>query len=81
MDPKTEQENKGMHEPAIRAMEKRLQRNPDGTLSLNAKTAQELGVDATAFDNLQRSLEETNKKIQSGQIKPDQIRMYDDPPR
>ena len=81
MQPDTEKALKDKHEKAIRAMEKRLKRNPDGTLTLDAKSAEELGVDPGAFSNLQHSLEETNRKIQSGEIKPDQIKMYDDPPR
>jgi hypothetical protein len=51
------------HEPAIRAMETRLRRNPNGTITLDAKDAAELGVNPGAFANLQLSLEETNRKI------------------
>lgn len=80
MHPDTEKAIKDTHETAIRAMEKRLKRNADGTLTLDAHSAQELGVDPGAFANLQRALDETNRKIKSGEIKPDQIKMYDDPP-
>ena len=44
---------KDKHEPAIRAMETRLRCNPDGTITLDAKNAAELGVDPGAFANLQ----------------------------
>jgi hypothetical protein len=33
MDQETEKALKAKHEPAIRAMEKHLRRNPDGTIS------------------------------------------------
>ena len=66
---------KNNHEPAIRAMEKRLRRNPDGTISLDATDAAELGVDPGAFANLQLSLQETNQKLKSGQLRPDQVEM------
>jgi hypothetical protein len=61
------------HEPAIRAMEKRLGRNRDGTITLNAKDAAELGVDPGAFANLLLSLEETNRKIKAGELQPEQV--------
>ena len=61
------------HEPAIRAMETRLRRNPDGTITLDAKDAAELGVDPGAFANLQLSLEETNRKIKAGELQPDHV--------
>ena len=64
---------KDKHEPAIRAMEKRLHRNPDGTITLDAKDAAELGVDPGAFANLQLSLDETNRKIRTGELQPDQV--------
>ena len=64
---------KDKHEPAIRAMGTRLRRNPDGTITLDAKDASELGVDAGAFANLQLSLEETNRKIKAGELQPDQV--------
>jgi hypothetical protein len=64
---------KHKHEPAIRAMEKRLRRNTDGTITLDAKDAAELAVDPGAFANLQLSLEETNRKIKAGELQPDQV--------
>ena len=74
--------NKDKHERAIRAMEKRVKKNQDGTLVLDAKDASELGVDPDTFKNLQQSLEETNKKIKSGEIRADQISTsYDELPR
>jgi hypothetical protein len=66
---------KDKHEPAIRAMEKRLRRNPDGTITLDAKDAAELGVDPGAFTNLQLSLEETNRKIKAGELQPYQVNL------
>src|SRR6266478_5738447 len=54
--------HKDKHERAIRAMEKRVKKNQDGTLVIDAKDASELGVDPDVFKNLQQSLEETNRK-------------------
>jgi hypothetical protein len=73
MDHDTLDKIKKLHEPAIRAMEKKLRKNADGTITLDAKDANELGVDPAAFANLQLSLEETNKKIKSGEISADQV--------
>jgi hypothetical protein len=69
---------KDKHEPAIRAMEKRLHRNADGTITLDAKDAAELGVDPGAFANLQLSLEETNRKIKAGELQPHQVNLTSD---
>jgi hypothetical protein len=69
---------KDKHEPAIRAVENRLRRNADGTITLDAKDAAELGIDPGAFANLQLSLEETNRKIRAGELKPDQVDLTSD---
>jgi hypothetical protein len=79
VDHDTLEKIKDTHEPAIREMEKRLSRNPDGTFTLNARDAVELGVDPGAFANLKLSLEETNKKIKAGELSPDQVKLMSDP--
>jgi hypothetical protein len=82
IDRETERAIKEKHEPAIRAMEKRLRRNPDGTLVLDVKRAEELGVDPGASGNLIHSLEETNRKIKSGEIKANDVSTnYDERPK
>jgi hypothetical protein len=64
MDRNSEKAIKDKHEHAIRAMERRLRKQSDGTLVLDAKDAQELGVDPGACANLVHSLEETNRRRQ-----------------
>src|SRR2546428_12530161 len=64
MDWDSEKAFKDKHEYTIRAMERRLRKQSDGTLLLDAKEAQELGVDPGAFANLVHSLEETNRRRQ-----------------
>lgn len=82
MDHHTAQALKDRHEPAIRAIERRLRKSPDGTLQLDVRDASELGVDPGAFANLIHSLDETNRKIQAGELTADQISTnYDDHPR
>jgi hypothetical protein len=67
-------EKKDKLEKAIRQLEKHIKRNPDGTFELQVKSAQEANIDPEAFDQLQRSLEEGNKHIQSGKIRADEVR-------
>jgi len=82
LDEQGRKANKEKNEHAIRAMEKRIKKNPDGTLTLDARSADELGVDSEAFENLKQSLEETNKKIKSGEIPADQVgTSFDEPLR
>jgi len=82
MDHETAKALKDKHETAIRAIERRLRKNPDGTLVLDVRHAEELGVDPGAFANLVQSLEETNRKIKSGEIQAAQVSTnYDELPK
>lgn len=50
---------------AIRKVEKHLREEPDGTISITG-SADEIGIDPTIFDDLKRSVEQTNENVRAG---------------
>lgn len=62
------------YEAAIRQLNEHVTRAEDGTFRLNVEDdGKSIGIDPVIFADLKRSLEETNKLIRSGAIKPLEI--------
>ena len=61
------------YELAISLTEKYIRRADDGTLFLDLRLGDRLGIDPVLFADLSRSLDETNKKIRSGQISSEEL--------
>ncbi|HWX40458.1 MAG TPA: hypothetical protein VN345_04840 [Blastocatellia bacterium] len=62
------------YEAAIRRFQGHLKRAEDGTFRLDVEDdGKSIGVDPIVFADLKRSLEETNRKIRSGEIDPKQV--------
>lgn len=69
-----EAERSERHETAIRRFQEHLHRAADGTYRLDAVDGRSIGVhDPVIFADLKRSLDQTNRKIKSGEIDPGQI--------
>lgn len=62
-----------LYDSAMKKMEKHVQRNPDGTFTLNLSDGSSIGVDIITFTDLKRSLEVTNRMIRRGEIRPEDI--------
>jgi hypothetical protein len=60
------------YESAIQHLNQYVKKLPDGTLEI-AIDNEKLGMDPVIFADLKRSLEETNRKIKSGELSVDQI--------
>jgi len=69
------QERKQKTEHAISKLENHIHKTPDGTLELRVKDAQAAGVDPMLFDELKRSLDETNRRLKSGELRLDEVRL------
>jgi hypothetical protein len=63
------------YETAIGRLQRYIQPTAEGTLRLNITNddLRRLEIDPKVFDNLKRSLEETNKKIKRGEISIEQV--------
>jgi hypothetical protein len=61
------------HEEAIRMLERYIKPNTDGTLRLEIKNGESIGIDPVTFADLKRSLDETNRKIKRGEINPEEV--------
>ena len=62
------------YETAIRRFQAHLKRAEDGTFRLDVEDGRSIEVeDPVVFADLKRSLEETNRKIRSGEIDPKQV--------
>jgi hypothetical protein len=64
------------YELAIAELSKHITRAKDGTFKLKVKDAQEIGMDPVVFADLSRSLEMTNRLIQRGEIKAEEIPFF-----
>jgi hypothetical protein len=60
------------YESAIQHLNQYVTKAPDGTLTLTVDN-EKLGMDPIIFADLLRSLEETNRKIKSGELSVDVI--------
>jgi len=69
------QERKQKAEHAIKQMENHIHKSHDGTLELRIKDAQAAGVDPVLFDELKRSLDETNRRLKSGELRLEDVRL------
>lgn len=69
------QERKQKAEEAIQKLEHHIHKAPDGTLELRVNDAQSAGVDPVLFDELKRSLDETNRRLKSGELRPEDVRL------
>ena len=58
---------------AIQKLERHVHRAPDGTFELKVNDAQAAGVDPVLFDELKRSLDETNRRLKSGELRQEDI--------
>jgi len=56
------------YEDAILRVKKYIKLAHDGTLVLDVKSGDQLGIDPVLFADLKRSLDETNQKIRRGEI-------------
>jgi hypothetical protein len=56
------------YELAITSAQKYIKQARDGTLFLDLRPGDKLGIDPVLFADLERSLNETNKKIRAGEI-------------
>ena len=63
-----------VYEDAVTRFQEHITRAADGTFLLDAKDGESIGVsDPVLFDELKRSLEETNRMIRSGDIDPQAV--------
>ena len=60
------------YESAIQHMNQYVTKASDGSLEMTVD-AEKLGMDPVIFADLKRSLEETNRKIKSGELSVDEI--------
>lgn len=67
-------DRRSVYEHAMLRMDEHIRRHEDGTLSLDCSSALELGIDPIVFSDLSRSIEETNRKIKSGDIQAFEIK-------
>lgn len=67
-----EAERREIYENAIMRLDQYVRRTPEGTLELNVRSGY-ADVDPIVFADLKRSLEETNRRITSGEINIDDI--------
>ena len=58
---------------ALMRFQAHLTRIEDGTFQLDAEDGKSIGVDPVFFDEMKRSLEETNRMIRAGEIDPKQV--------
>jgi hypothetical protein len=61
------------YETAIMRFQEHVKRAEDGTFRLDVEDGKSIGVDDSLFGDLKRSLEETNRKIRQGELKPMQV--------
>jgi exonuclease VII small subunit len=69
----SEQERSERYEAAMSQLEKYIKRAQDGTFRLEIEDGKSIGVDPVVFEDLKRSLEETNRKIRQGELSPEQV--------
>jgi hypothetical protein len=61
------------YEAALMRFQAHVKRAADGTFQLDVGDGKSIEVDPVLFEELKRSLEETNKKIKQGELKPEQV--------
>jgi hypothetical protein len=64
------------YEQAIRKLQEHIRRADDGTFQLDIEDGSSIGIEPVVFADLQRSLEETNKKIRNGELRRDEITTF-----
>lgn len=69
------QDKKAKREHAIQEMEKHLSVAKDGTIVLGVKNPADIQVDPDSFNELSSSLQAVNHMLQTGQVRPNQIRL------
>lgn len=67
-----ENERGKTYEHAISRLDQYVKRAADGTLELTI-SGEHVDIDPIVFADLERSLEETNRKIRAGEISADQV--------
>ena len=67
-----EAERREEYEKAILRLDQYIRKTPDGTLELTI-SGEHIDIDPIVFADLKRSLEETNRKIKSGELNVDEI--------
>ena len=67
-----EAERRQKYENAITLLDQYIKKTPEGTLELTIG-GEYIDVDPIVFADLKRSLEETNRKIKSGELNVDEI--------
>ena len=65
-----------LYREAMTTLEEYIWRAPDGTLHIEAADAVKAGIDPVILADLLRSLEVTNRMIQRGEIKPEQVQEH-----
>ncbi len=72
--PSEEHEDWHRYETALMRFQAHLTRAEDGTFRLDAKDGESIGVnDPVLFEEMKRSLDETNRMIKQGEIDPKQV--------
>jgi hypothetical protein len=64
------------YEQAIRKLQEHIRRADDGTFQLDIEDGSSIGIEPVVFADLQRSLEETNKKIRNGELRREEITTF-----
>ena len=67
-----EAERREEYEKAILRLDQYIRKTSDGTLELTI-SGEHIDIDPIVFADLKRSLEETNRKIKSGELNVDEI--------
>jgi hypothetical protein len=71
---RTSAENWQYYETAMRRFQAHVTRAEDGTFVLHAEDGKSIGVnDPSLFEEMKRSLEETNRMIRQGELDPKQV--------
>jgi hypothetical protein len=72
--PSEEDEDWHRYETAFMRFQAHLTRAEDGTFQLDVKDGESIGVnDPVLFEEMKRSLDETNRMIRQGEIDPKQV--------
>jgi exonuclease VII small subunit len=61
------------YETAMMKFQRYVKRAEDGTFRLEVEDGKSIGVDPGLFEVMKQSLEETNRKIKQGELKPEQV--------
>ena len=69
----SERERSERYEAAMSRLEPYIERAKDGTFVLKIDDGKSIGIDPDTFEDLRRSLHETNRKIKQGELSPEQV--------